>query len=166
MFKKKTIKEDQSLPANLRGLPTFLTNTDQKEYLNQLIEEAKTKKFNLLTNLYFENNDANFDIKDKVKIFEGKYMRTYLINKQDIGKYKTYNTDPNSAEFQQLIEDSAKSTDYFKIENFFVNGRKTIELEHQVKIKKEMIEKQRKIESNNILYCLLCYSDVIKSVQL
>ena len=93
-------------------------------------------------------------------------MRTYLINKQDIGKYKTYNTDPNSAEFQQLIEDSAKSTDYFKIENFFVNGRKTIELEHQVKIKKEMIEKQRKIESNNILYCLLCYSDVIKSVQL
>ena len=139
-----------SLPFNLRGLPTFLTQTDKKEYLNNLIEESKTKKFNLLTNLYFENGDNNFNIVDKLKIFDGKYMRTYLINKKDIGKYRTYNTDPKSAAFQQMIEDSAKSTDYFKIENFFVNGRKTIELEHQVKEKKIQIDKQRLFESNHV----------------
>jgi len=153
-FKKNTntspSPEEKNMPLNLRGLPSFLTLTDKKDYLNQLFEEAKSKKFNLLTNLYFENTDPNIDVREKLKIFEGKYMRTYLINKFEIGKFRTYNTDPKSAEFQQLIVDSAKSTDYFKIVDYFVNGYKTSELNNQIKLKTEQLEKEKLIESKLI----------------
>jgi len=78
-------------------------------------------------------------------------MKTYWVNKEEIGRFKKYNTDPKSSEFQQMIISAAKTKDYFKTENFFINGSLSIELQNQINAHKIEAKHQKLLEERNYL---------------
>ena len=117
------------------SIPGFLTLEDQREFTKKLKARKEIKNFNLLTNLYMENDDPNYHFNNKkVRIYDGKYFKTYLVD-SNLGKFPIYNHDPKSKEIQKLIEDSTKSTNYFKIGNFYINSTQMLDLKRVVKIK-------------------------------
>jgi len=131
-------KEGLSNFTKNMNMPGFLTLNDYREFNKQLKLKQETKNFNLLTNIYLENDDKNYIFnKQRVGIYEGKYFKTFLVD-SNLGKFPAYNKDPKSKEFQQLIEDSAKSKDYFKIGNFYMNSADVLDLRRE--FKKKLIE--------------------------